>query len=169
MHKPNLTILVSMWGLKIKIIGQSSIACSFRIHNQNNLWSCAWMKVTSSLSNGPMCKMKKVAYPGGQTRPAGLTRSNVYLVTCIFICLGREDRPYFTGLHIQRAYTSLSTSSMKILLLSAFACMHFAWELQLDTQCVHLVYAFRTNCNQNAYMHEQSTKEFVVRIVAGST
>ena len=48
-----------------------------------------------------------------------------------------------TGLHIQKAHTSLGTSSLQILLLSAHACMHFAWELQLDTQCVHLVYAFR--------------------------
>ncbi len=69
----------------------------------------------------------------------------------------------------KKAYTSLGTSYMQILLLSAHACMHFAWELQLDTQCVHLVYAYRTNCNQNAYMLEQSTKEFGVRIVAGST
>ncbi len=58
---------------------------------------------------------------------------------------------------------------MQILLLSAYASMQFARELQLDTQCIHLVYAFRTNCNQNAYMHEQSTKEFGVHIVAGST
>ncbi len=42
----------------------------------------------------------------------------------------------FTGLHVQKAYTSLGTSFMQILLLSAHACMHFAWELQLDTQCV---------------------------------
>ncbi len=62
-----------------------------------------------------------------------------------------------TGLHIQKAHTSLGTSSMQILLFTAHACMHFAWELQLDTQYVHLVYAFKTNCNQNAYMHEQST------------
>ncbi len=74
-----------------------------------------------------------------------------------------------TGLHIQKVYTNLGTSSMQILLLSADECMHFALKLQLDTQCVHLVYAFRSNCNQNAYMHEQSTKEFGVRIVAGST
>ncbi len=47
---------------------------------------------------------------------------------------------YITGLYIQKAYTSLGTSSMQILLLSAHACMHFAWELQLDTKCVHLVY-----------------------------
>ena len=58
---------------------------------------------------------------------------------------------------------------MQILLLSAHACMHFSRELQLDTQYVHLVYAFRTNCNQNAYMQEQSTKEFGVRIVTEST
>ncbi len=38
-----------------------------------------------------------------------------------------------TGLHIQKAYTGLGTSSMEILLLHAHACMHFAWELQLDT------------------------------------
>ncbi len=31
-----------------------------------------------------------------------------------------------TGLHIQMAYTSLDTSSMQILLLSAHVCMHFA-------------------------------------------
>ncbi len=59
------------------------------------------------------------------------------------------------SLHIQKVYTSLGTSSMHILLLSAHACMHFAWELLLETQCVHLVYTFRTTCNQNAYMHEQ--------------
>ncbi len=58
---------------------------------------------------------------------------------------------------------------MQIRLLTAHACMHFASELQLDTQCVHLVYALVANCNQNAHMHEQPTKEFVVRIVAGST
>ena len=75
----------------------------------------------------------------------------------------------FTGLHVQKAYTSLGTSSMKIPLLSAHACMHFAWELQLDTQWVHLVYVLVANCNQNAYMQEQPTKEFSVRIVAGST
>ncbi len=74
-----------------------------------------------------------------------------------------------TGLHIQKAYTSLGTSFMQILLLSAHACMHFAWELQLDTKCVHLVYALVAYCNQNAYMHEQPTKEFGVRIGAGST
>ncbi len=38
--------------------------------------------------------------------------------------------------------------------------MHFASELQLDTQCVYLVYALRSNCNKDAYMHEQTTKEF---------
>ncbi len=38
--------------------------------------------------------------------------------------------------------------------------MHFAWELQLDTKCVYLVYALRSNCNKDAYMHEQTTKEF---------
>ena len=69
----------------------------------------------------------------------------------------------------QKAYTSLGMSSMQILLLSAHVCMHFAWEVQIDTQCLHLVYAYRTNCNLNAYMHDQSTKEFGVRIVAGST
>ncbi len=47
----------------------------------------------------------------------------------------------FTGLHVQKAYTSLGTSSMQILLLSAHTYKHFALELQLDTQCVHLVYA----------------------------
>ncbi len=36
--------------------------------------------------------------------------------------------------------------------------MHFAWELQLDTQCVYQVYALRSNCNKDAYMHEQKTK-----------
>ncbi len=77
---------------------------------------------------------------------------------------------YFTGYkYIQKVYTSLGISSMQIILLSAHACMHFAWDLQLDTQCVHLVYALVANCNQNAYMHEQPTKEFGVRIVAGST
>ena len=74
-----------------------------------------------------------------------------------------------TDLHIQKAYSSLGTSSMQILLLSAHACMHFAWELKLDTQYVHLVYALLANCNQNAYMHEQATKEFGVRSVAEST
>ncbi len=54
---------------------------------------------------------------------------------------------------------------MQILLFSAHACMHFALELQLDIQCVHLVGTLRTNCNQNAYMHEQSTNEFGVCIV----
>ncbi len=77
-------------------------------------------------------------------------------------------RDITTGLHVQKAYTSLGTSSMQILLLSAHACMHFAYELQLDTQCVHLVYVLVANCNQNAHMHEQQTKEFGVRIVAGS-
>ncbi len=72
------------------------------------------------------------------------------------------------GLYIPKAYTSLGTSLMQILLLSAHACMHFAWELQLDTQCVHLVYALVANCNQNAYMHEQPTKEFGVCVVTGS-
>ncbi len=74
-----------------------------------------------------------------------------------------------TDIHIQKVYTSLGTSSMQILLVSAHAYMHFAGELQLDTQCVHLVYAFSTNCNQNVHMHKQSTKEFGVRIVGGST
>ena len=62
-------------------------------------------------------------------------------------------------IHIQEAYTCLGISSMQILLLSAHACMHFARELRLDTQCIHLVYALMANCNQNAYMHEQPTKE----------
>ncbi len=56
------------------------------------------------------------------------------------------------------------TSPMKILLLSAHAYMHFAWYLQLDTQCVHMY----TKCvrtewliaipRQNEYMQEQTTK-----------
>ncbi len=33
--------------------------------------------------------------------------------------------------------------------------MHFVWELQLQTQ-----YALRSNCNKDAYMHEQTTKGF---------
>ncbi len=37
-----------------------------------------------------------------------------------------------TGLHVQKVYTSLGTSSMQILLLSAHACIHFARELQLQ-------------------------------------
>ncbi len=65
-----------------------------------------------------------------------------------------------TGLHTQKAYTHTGTSSSQILMLSAHAYMHFAWELQLDSQCVHLVYAYRSNCNKDAYMHEQITKEF---------
>ncbi len=38
--------------------------------------------------------------------------------------------------------------------------MHFVRELPLDTQCVYLVYAFRPDCNKDAYMHEQTTKGF---------
>ncbi len=38
--------------------------------------------------------------------------------------------------------------------------MHFAWELYLDTQYLYLVYALRSNCNKDAYTHEQTTKEF---------
>ena len=37
-----------------------------------------------------------------------------------------------TDLHIQKVYTSLGTSSIKSV-LSAHACLQFAWELQLDT------------------------------------
>ncbi len=69
-----------------------------------------------------------------------------------------------TDLHVQKAYTSLGTSSMQILLFSAHACMHFAWELVYA-----LVYALVANCNQNAYLHEQPTKYFGVRTEAGST
>ncbi len=52
-------------------------------------------------------------------------------------CLQNFPAPWyacssFTGLHIQKAHTNLGTSSMQILLLSAHACMHFAWELQLE-------------------------------------
>ncbi len=47
------------------------------------------------------------------------------------------SRPYYTGLHTQKAYTHTSTSSPQIPMLSAHAYMHFAWELQLDSQCVH--------------------------------
>ena len=57
-----------------------------------------------------------------------------------------------TGLHVQKAYISLGTSSVQILLLSPHACMHFAWELQLYTQ-----------------FDSEPTREFGVRIVAGST
>ncbi len=42
-----------------------------------------------------------------------------------------------TGLHTQKAYTHTGTASHQILLLSAHAYMHFARELQLDSQCVH--------------------------------
>ena len=45
----------------------------------------------------------------------------------------------FTGLHTQKAYTHIGTSSPQIHLLSAHAYMHFARELQLDSQCAHLV------------------------------
>ncbi len=44
---------------------------------------------------------------------------------------------YLTGLHTQKAYTHTGTSSPQILMLSAHAYMHFACELQLDSQCVH--------------------------------
>ncbi len=83
---------------------------------------------------------------------------NVFLHLVIFRLI--------TGLPVQKVYTSLGASSMQILLLSAHACMHFAWELQLDTQCLNLVYVLVANCNQNAYRHEQPTKESGVRIVA---
>ncbi len=40
------------------------------------------------------------------------------------------------------------------------SCIYAFWlELQLDTQCVYLVYAFRSNCNIDAYMHELTTKD----------
>ncbi len=58
----------------------------------------------------------------------------------------------YTGLHIQKAYTSLGTSSKQILLLSAHACCK---RIAIDTQCVHLVYAFRTTVEPrltNAYI-----------------
>ncbi len=45
-------------------------------------------------------------------------------------------------------------SLCQILLLFAHAYMHFAWELQ------YLVYALRSNCNKDAYMHEQTTTGF---------
>ena len=53
--------------------------------------------------------------------------------------------PKNTGLHnyIQKACTSSGTSSMQILLLSVHICIYFAWELQLDTQCVHLNLEFQ--------------------------
>ena len=41
------------------------------------------------------------------------------------------------SLHTQKADTHTGTSSHQILLLSAHAYIHFAWELQLDNQCVH--------------------------------
>ncbi len=49
-----------------------------------------------------------------------------------------------TGLHIQKAYTSLGTSSMQILLLSAYAYMHFCLRIAVrhsmctsGVKCVH--------------------------------
>ena len=42
-----------------------------------------------------------------------------------------------TGLHTKKALTHTGTSSPQILLLSAHAYLHFAWELELDSQCVH--------------------------------
>ncbi len=45
---------------------------------------------------------------------------------------------WYTGLHTQKAYTDSGTSPMQILLLLAPVYMHFAWKLQLLTQCVHL-------------------------------
>ncbi len=59
----------------------------------------------------------------------------------------------YTGLHVQIAYTSLRTSSMQIPLLSARCSCTYDSVREV----------------QNAYMHEQSTKEFGVRIVAGNT
>ncbi len=81
---------------------------------------------------------------------------------------------HFTGLHLQKPYTHSGTFSSQcvyqicycmyslcqVLLLFANAYMHFVWELQLDTQCIYLVYALRTNCNKDGYMHEQTTKGF---------
>ncbi len=84
----------------------------------------------------------------------------------------KKYQHHLTGLHVQKAYTSLGTSSMQILLLSIFGhhpLLNIENIENLDTQCVHLVNALVANCNQNAYMHEQQTKEFGVRIVAGST
>ena len=81
---------------------------------------------------------------------------NVYLEHNTKSCKQR----LLTGLHTQKAYTHSGTSSNLFLLLLSHAYMHFAWELQLDTQCVHLVYAFRSNCNKDAYMHEHTRKGF---------
>ncbi len=52
---------------------------------------------------------------------------------------------------------------MQILLLLAHAYMHFAWKLQLGTQCVHQKYThWVANCNsqEKCIMHEQTTKGF---------
>ncbi len=57
-----------------------------------------------------------------------------------------------TGLHIQKAYTSLVLPlCISHCCLLMHVCILPEKILQLDTQCVHLVYAFRTNCNQNTY------------------
>ncbi len=57
---------------------------------------------------------------------------------------------FITGLHTQKAYTHSSTSPMEIFLLLAHAYMHFAWILQLGTQCVHQKYThWVANCNSH--------------------
>ena len=64
---------------------------------------------------------------------------------------------------VPNGYTKFANACInyaQILLLFAHAYIHFAWELQLDTQCVYLIHALRSNCNEYAYMHEQTTKEF---------
>ncbi len=51
----------------------------------------------------------------------------------------------------------------QILLLFAHGYMHFGRKLQLDTECVYLIYALRSNRSEDAYMHvlhEQTTKGF---------
>ncbi len=76
-------------------------------------------------------------------------------------------------LPVPNAYTKSANACIhikcQIILLFAHTYMHFAWELQLDTQCLYLAYVFRTYCNQNAYIDEQSIKEFGVHIVGGNT
>ncbi len=55
------------------------------------------------------------------------TNIHIYLILPTSLKFACTLEPaYLTDLHIQKEYTSLGTSSMKILLLSAHACIHYA-------------------------------------------
>ncbi len=70
--------------------------------------------------------------------------------------------------YISKRHTLLSYANPIVVCSCMYAfCLRIAIRHSMRTSGVQ--YIFRTNCNQNAYMHEQSTIKFCVRMVAGST